>query len=253
LIIKEPVIAQQPEESNRSECELCGKVFASVVLLKFHAATHTPRLFAATKIKCSFKMCPLIFSSSEAMKKHRQEEHCSRIFRCTTKGCSFQDTKLKALQKHRIEKHILELLICCICGKEYHSPSSRSQHLQIHSNMEFRCLVVGCNEIFNTAEELQHHVDQHHVGLKKFECKVCGRVVLAIKLLNQHMLQHTLVCKVPDCSFSSETRNELKSHIKSVHFSCKLCGQYYKNSTDLQEHSKCHKARVAKGKIQGSN
>ncbi|XP_055710217.1 gastrula zinc finger protein XlCGF26.1-like [Phlebotomus papatasi] len=227
-------------------------------------------------------------NDSDSLTFQKQEENSSRMktrkqpivpekhvkFECGICNSSFH-------QKCRLEMHIwtkhlgLKPFKCEICGKEFKSSSSLSNHLKTHKGSEDHsditqhvCVICGLkheteDELkdhiythkkdkkwicvfcpFKTLKRysLQHHVKVVHKGIKDFHCSRCERSFTTAASLRNHMMRHELIknheCSI--CGIKTVTGSELNSHmtihVKTKLLSCELCPLKFSRRGNLKQH-----------------
>ncbi|VVC99041.1 unnamed protein product [Leptidea sinapis] len=118
-----------PAMKTPSMCELCGKIFQSVALLKDHMWVHT----GEKRFKCD--RCDKSFTQKTNLVLHMRVHSSTRP--------SFE---------------------CPLCGKHFAFDNNRRRHMFIHTGLKpFKC--DTCGKSFTTSGELRSHVE--HVHLKK--------------------------------------------------------------------------------------
>ena len=162
------------------------------------------------------------------------------------------------------------------CERNFPKLSKLKIHIFSHRNVRpYKCENVGCSWAFHTAFKLKRHQATAHgkdKGQVKYECKLekCAENVKTFSSpynLNQHLKRHarpwSYKCAAPGCEAAFQTKQDLKSHLKSsIHRSlilqnlesgagpleskeqlimlpehiCYSCGKRFFNSKDLLKH-----------------
>lgn len=65
------------------------------------------------------------------------------------------------------------------------------------------CEYEGCDKSYCSTFNLKRHIEIIHLGLRRFKCTICGRMLSSKQNLLDHQNIHTgarpYVCEVPDC------------------------------------------------------
>lgn len=105
---------------------------------------------------------------------------------------------------------------CNICERDYkffNMVPHHRKHLKIYP---FKCEFDGCDKAFASTMNLSWHLDTHN-GIKKYQCKTCGKTF----------------------GLSGSLRNHEETHIIE-NAQCKICNKTYKNHQMLKLHIKRH-------------
>ncbi|OJJ37583.1 hypothetical protein ASPWEDRAFT_67784 [Aspergillus wentii DTO 134E9] len=105
------------------------------------------------KVQCTYADCPALFSSIQAMKKHKaqgEHDYCSR---CDE---DFEDEERLLIHKIKSNKHI----VCPICGVDFRSEGGRDGHIRQNHRAEQTIICHGCKDIFKSASGLMRHIEE---------------------------------------------------------------------------------------------
>lgn len=123
----------------------------------------------------------------------------------------------------------------------------------------------GCNQVFETVQELRKHMKENHI---KYTCVECDKVFKneqTLKLHNQekHGNKEPTLCPYPECSFSTvkveyffyflkvgskyalfflEQKSNLTQHIRHVHqkeprsYRCQVCNMVFTKNSEYRKH-----------------
>ena len=151
-----------------------------------------PRMFSCPQ--CSYQS-----PFANNVKRHILVRHsANKPFGCKVKGCNYRFNR-----DHLLDSHI------------------KMFHPGIAVRSSFDCAVQNCSFTTKTYRLLQLHVQRIHDPNRrnKHECPLCTHCTFTWTELNIHMRTHTrekrLACDL--CSYETNTRDSLKSHLGSVH------------------------------------
>ncbi|XP_058503031.1 zinc finger protein 501 [Solea solea] len=183
--LEEHLLKSHPEKEFY-ECDLCKRVFTSLMKCQSHVLLHK----CMPGIVC--EVCGRSFSNPKALARHHRRT-CRRSFKCT--DCTETFNKKNALLKHsfshlgllpytcvrcrchfrlaklyRQHKCQPQLIHCVACLREFLNETDFQQHKkdtgcwgnQEPKGDEIRCL--ECGELFSTSEELKKHAGGSHRG-----------------------------------------------------------------------------------------
>lgn len=149
------------------------------------------------------------------------------------------------MKRHHVDKP-QERVSCEICGKVVYS--IRLHMLHTHSNIRpHKCDTCGKGFAFKSI--LVKHVNEKHLGLKKFKalCQKCGKACQSQGDLNKHMRTHVedrkFNCNL--CEKKYKSGDGLRNHMKAIHadmrpFNCSYCTKAFHTNTILTNHLRTH-------------
>ncbi|CAG0887428.1 unnamed protein product [Cyprideis torosa] len=182
---KHTALIHNQGETDRVECEVCGKI-----LLAFRLKTHMSQYHTdAASLKCS--LCSKEFKTKANLASHKRYTHVEEA------------------------KHV-----CSICGKKWATISKLRIHEDSHSDVK-RHICGNCGKAFKYSAQLSLHVRVDHEGQVPFKCKECGKVYRTRQRLNDHMNLHLGIkpCVCSICGETFATSSSLDSHRKKHRFS----------------------------------
>ncbi|KAF7651914.1 hypothetical protein LDENG_00103730 [Lucifuga dentata] len=228
-------------------CDICGKGYSCVSMLKTHRMTHFDKTFICD-------VCGKSFFHACHLTRHKLVHRAVRPFRCATCGKGF--TQAENLKSHQAV-HTGERQLCSVCGKSFrclknHLISKHSHELPAEE-LPARCGVCCdvCGKKFPNASQHKAH-QRSHTSEKLFHCDVCGKSFRLQELLRDHRYTHTgekpYRCALCGKSFShaaSCTRHR-SIHSGNAPHSCSACGKHFRLLTFLKAHlqTKAHLKQI---------
>ncbi|XP_041866820.1 zinc finger protein 708-like isoform X2 [Melanotaenia boesemani] len=219
-------------------CDICGKGYSCVSVLKTHRMTHFDKTFTCD-------VCGKSFYHACHLTRHKLVHQEVRPYPCSTCGKGF--TQAANLRSHQLT-HTGERQLCSICGKSFrylknHVISKHSHELPAGelpaANAVISCEVC-CKKFPNPSQYRAHK--RSHTGEKPFHCDICGKSYRLKELLRDHRYTHTGE-KPYSCSLCSKTFNLATSFMRhrSIHtgetpYSCHDCGKHFRLLTFLKAH-----------------
>lgn len=233
-------------------CDICGKGYSCVSLLKTHRITHFEKTFICD-------VCGKSFYHACHLKRHKLVHREVRPYQCSTCGKGFNQAA--NLRSHQAI-HTGEKLLCSICGKRFRSLRSHIICKHAHE-LPANELSTGdtiitcevCGKTFASPSQFKIH-QRSHTGEKPFHCDVCGKSYGMKQQLREHRYTHTGE-KPYRCSLCSKTFNLATSIMRhrSIHtgetpHSCLDCGKHFRLLTFLKAHrrTKAHLKQVQQKK-----
>jgi hypothetical protein len=191
---QEKHITEVHDKSQKSSfCKFCG-----AFLLNWKCAWSHMKTQHKNVIRCTYKLCPSFFKTSDEQKQHIQQVHAQ-------------------------ENINLQCLYCGIwCSKRYLVPHVKRKHKDI----ALQCTKVNCILYFKTESERQEHLEKVHLAerRKKKEkqqaCFYCG-ISYPTSSLHRHIhAMHSgnyVKCGIYMCQSYFRTKKELEKHFKERH------------------------------------
>ena len=190
-------------------------------------------------------LCGFYFQSNDVLSLHMRCHHNSPMSSCCQCENSFQDTLLLA---DHVKQHHSEV--------DIPQPSTGTALMSAsHPMRTFQCVV--CDQAFENAEELKHHLTSSHPCNEPSECDNCGRVFSSNNLLVEHMktctplqtsvLSSAVTLSCYSCNTVFGDVITLETHIQDYHpathvFSCNICGITLDSPYLLTMHMKIYHA-----------
>lgn len=237
------------------------------------------------------RKCPQKFSSKKILRDHRrihmeyQEtvtykyDNQAEAYVCNICSAEFQGEE--EASEHITRMHI-EVFHCSICNEGFNNAYHYSCHLQQHDGLNFRCPLCPsesqrrnsilthinrmhynkfhyycdtCGKGFNDGVFFREH-NNEHLGLKPFECIVCGKTFAFSRYLNLHQTRYhrvdiegqLLKNQCPLCFKVFARDGTLENHLLSRHSKkkpqkrhlCDICGKEFAVKDKLRIHYRVH-------------
>ncbi|XP_027131306.1 zinc finger protein 70 isoform X2 [Larimichthys crocea] len=219
-------------------CDICGKGYACISVLKMHRMTHFDKTFICD-------VCGKSFYHACHLTRHKLVHQDVRPYRCDVCGKGF--TQAANLRSHQAI-HTGERQLCSICGKSYrclknHVISKHSHELPADGLPAADAIITCdvCDKKFPNLSQFKVH-QRRHTGEKPFHCDVCGKSYRLKELLRDHRYTHTGE-KPYRCGLCFKTFNLATSFMRhrSIHsgetpYSCHDCGKSFRLLTFLKVH-----------------
>ncbi|XP_060943557.1 zinc finger protein 45-like isoform X2 [Limanda limanda] len=218
-------------------CDVCGRGFSCVSVLKTHRVTHFDKTFICD-------ICGKSFHHACHLTRHELVHQDERPHRCSHCGRGF--TQAANLRSHQAV-HTGERQLCSVCGRSYrclknHVISKHSHELpadQLPARDSVTCEV--CGKKFPNLPQVKVH-QRSHTGEKPFHCDLCGRSYRLQERLRDHRSTHS-GSEPYSCSLCSKTFNMASSFLRrrSIHggetpHSCHACGKRFRLLAFLKAH-----------------
>lgn len=223
------------------ECDVCDYVAFSDRDLNLHKydSGHTHK----KKFVCD--MCGVILYSPNARKLHMGTIHNLAQFCCKFCSETFQSQKIR--DQHMRSEHEEKSQFCPTCKKLRYALSKEAfqRHLEVcQMNHARQCQICGAK--FNHVNSFRRHMQDIHLGIRKFKCEICPYTAKTTKRLASHTLTHTGThpYSCDQCTFTCVQRTQLLSHMRTHSgekpFRCTQCKYSAAWNVQLKDHIKVH-------------
>ncbi|EDL03648.1 mCG4783 [Mus musculus] len=219
-------------------CEICGRKFFRVDVLRDHIHVHFKVQFPYRYIH-PCEICGRIFNSIGNLERHKLIHTGVKSHACEQCGKSF--ARKDMLKEHmRVHDNIREYL-CAECGKGMKTKHALRHHMKLHKGIkEYEC--KECHRKFAQKVNMLKHY-KRHTGIKDFMCELCGKTFSERNTMETHKLIHTVgkqwTCSVCDKKYVTEYM--LQKHVQLTHDkveaqSCQLCGTKVSTRASMSRH-----------------
>lgn len=179
--------AKLPKSKNTNrrkyECFICRQSLNELMQLKLHIQAHD-----GIRPKCH--ICGKCFVNANNLKCHMRLHLGIKNHVCSYCGKTFahKANLISHVTMHTGEKSHK----CGTCGRMFARLSNLHQHQRVHSGKKpYKCNIEGCDRAYMFKVDWKRHLyGAHRIYTKKFECKMCGKILPENKLLVEHMKTH---------------------------------------------------------------
>ena len=192
-------------------------------------------------ISCTFPECGKLFNRPAKLTQHLRSHTNTRPYICPDSSCAKDFLRDSHLKHHIKSQHSNVRDYVCSwegCEKSFITGTRLRRHYAVHKGEnKFRCVIIGCGQIFRKHGTLQKHIKVVHEGKSPFVCTLPGE-------------------EGEVCGAGFDAASKLKSHEGRMHggkrFWCTLCpsstqekgmcankdtlGMKFSTYTELQEH-----------------
>ncbi|XP_052746007.1 zinc finger protein 878 [Bicyclus anynana] len=159
---------------------------------------------------------------------------CLLVFNCASSLDTHHEKKHKAPGDY----------ICSICRTIVSSVEAFTAHYKRHMK-RYECAL--CHKRATDIKSIQQHLHtRHQITLRKYTCKLCGKVSKSVDTHRYHCDMHKSRVQCPQCDKTFSHRAGLMNHRLAVHeaqnqFPCTLCDKVFRWKTSLKRHLEKHK------------
>ena len=225
------VTTESGETKLRYPCEYCEKYYLTFQEMVSHRRIHVERHL------CSY--CGQGFNKRSAMTNHISYVH-EGAHKCTSCRVGFK--KEEELKEHMEKLGCNNEQTCSQCGKVYATKARLRQHMNYQHGKKEDCDI--CGQSISRAFLKVHR--QHHLGVKQFQCGICGKRFVTAGLLkghqNVHSNQRKFQCSICEQQFDllSQAKVHARIHTGERPYICELCGEAYARAAGLNRHMMSH-------------
>ncbi|XP_029913128.1 zinc finger protein 184-like [Myripristis murdjan] len=161
-------------------CDVCGKTFTKMCLLREHTKIHT----GLRQFTC--QECGKAFIRKRDLTVHARTHSGEKPYSCDVCGKAFSQRPnlVTHIRKHTGEKPYH----CDLCGKNFRTSGHLTIHLKFHSGERPYCCDI-CGKNFRQSGEVKRH-RRIHTGERPYACHVCGMKYKFGGNLKVHMKIH---------------------------------------------------------------
>lgn len=230
-------------------------------------------------------VCGRTFSTNDYRKRHPCGQIIlDRPFNCEQCGRAF--SKPESLAAHTAAHATFSGLTCDVCNKQFTDKYALSRHTRTHLGLTLRegFLCVECGRTYMQKGNLRKHIRSRHGGvvkeeeedlrrkesidvppdlpqvtsadkrkaykatggIRKHECKECGRRFATRSILKNHLTTHSKEkpYKCEECGKTFGRKDVMTAHLR-MHFptqemTCDLCGRVFHDKGYLRQHMAVH-------------
>ena len=194
--------------------------------------------------------CDKVFKTRSTLHEHKKENHSLTCSKCGKIFLNLEQIHLKIFlkQHEKICEYIninpmeVDELICKLCQRNFTFYYPLMKHYEDAHKKIHNC--EKCEKKYSRLNDLLHHVQTVHEGVKKYQCDTCGKTYADEKLLEYHkkklhLLQFDHKCET--CGKGFVTKSEMRMHIRKHHekrldYKCEFCFQGFCFRRELKSH-----------------
>ncbi|KAH9635550.1 hypothetical protein HF086_003164 [Spodoptera exigua] len=201
-------------KENTFSCKICSKVFKNVKT--FHA--HMRMKHPTTRRPHACTQCTESFNSEHDLAVHTSLHNKGSSWKCNK--CPKEFTARSVFRRHILRHMESKRYTCAVCDKSF-------------------------SELYSESGLLAAHMSRH-IGLRPWDCDVCGKMFPSNRLLASHRLIHSdrkpYACQYCDKRFRHEsTRNtHHRTHTGEKPYVCSVCGKSFIQNSNLTLHMRTH-------------
>lgn len=252
------IINESRNEKGELYCQTCGILCEDKKSLLAHIASHN-------RYYCDY--CPKSYAQYHNMKKHVIEHINGK--KLVDKKMILCDLCSQLVPSERLKRHLYtfhcdeKLFQCRVCSKEFKHAESLKSHLDAHNGVpRYEC--EYCSKKFFNCSNYKSHM-YRHTDPDRFKCSVCGERYGSSKSLSQHYLRNhenledkqKFPCTFEGCDKFYYTLDQMKTHVKRVHFKkaespqpCPHCTYVANSKKNIQRHKwRVHKVKTRNRKV----
>lgn len=263
-------------EDKRINCKACNVTYSTIAayrrhLLRKHDSENSEGEMPFDDFHTVEKVChgqrnfhgTISYEDKDIEKHDCRETKCKICVNATSENSlsinrfsqyerNVQESSVENLQEKVDSRNLKEKekFLCSYCSRVLSSKRAveiheQKQHLNIEPDLK-ECSF--CQKKFNKIY-LRKHIENVHIGERKFKCDICGNMYKTNDNVMRHRLLHTkdrnYPCTVCDKRFTekSELKVHMRLHTGEKPYACHLCDRRFRIRVHLTYHLQQH-ARI---------
>ena len=219
---------QREHDKPSVKCLKCSHETATRAEMLKHRKTHinTKRRKVHGCVRCGFE--PEDRLKGVNKKQLQMRSHSCDLLKCSF--CDFQSHLKSQIDKHKRNEHgeQTKIVYCTTCEYKSNKKSNVEKHIQtVHEGFRISCPMYQCNKKYTQESDLRQHIASAHdivtppLRKKVTKCKTCGlkNIRHNNKIFENHLCEKV---KCPLCSFDSNYKRTLGTHITQQHKALKI-------------------------------
>lgn len=266
------------KDNKNFSCNVCGKAFTSLQILKTHSKCHAEKKEFHCELcgwstlnrsslrrhatvhnevkKYSCAECPAKFRLEVHLKKHQKLHdvtkeggvgHVSKRSKGPFREFSDAETELLAAQEVRHGASVSEKILIESAAEKLRMEMKKKVEEQIEKEIRtnFGNDCKYCHKSFKKPSDLIRHI-RVHTGERPFQCTQCNKCFRVKSTLSSHLRTHFGVkpvsCHICQSMFAAKSslKVHMRLHTGAKPFECPICGQRFRTSGHQKNHLLSH-------------
>lgn len=184
-------------------CSICGKGLIDLTTLNLHTESHKPKGELRTFTRAT--------NPTRRVNKTHFCETCG--ITCHSYSSYYTHVKNKHFEQFKARGLTITLFHCTECKHSCKTKAELTSHMRVHTGERpFMC--NQCPSSFKLVNHLNEHKSAIHLGLKKYQCTICGKKLNDKGNFDVHVRRHTgekpFTCDI--CLSTFYGNREMKKH-----------------------------------------